>query len=141
MNRSDFQKLALIRIQEAKILLKNKCYDGAFYLAGYSVECGLKACIAKKTKKYDFPPNRQTVNDCYIHDLEKLIKTAELNKEFDKEKKKKRFAVFWNVVKDWNEEVRYTVKTKKEAKRDAEALVEAISNEKNGVFQWIKKHW
>ena len=51
MNRYDLRKLAKIRLKEAQILLKNGNYDGAYYLSGYVVECGLKACIAKGTKK------------------------------------------------------------------------------------------
>jgi hypothetical protein len=37
MNRGDFQELSIIRLQDAKILLDNKCYDGAYYLSGYVV--------------------------------------------------------------------------------------------------------
>jgi hypothetical protein len=43
MNSADFQKLATIRLAEEKILLRNKQYAGAYYLAGYSIECALKA--------------------------------------------------------------------------------------------------
>jgi HEPN domain-containing protein len=50
MNRADFHKLAEIRIKEARVLLDRKCYAGAYYLAGYAVECALKACIARKTQ-------------------------------------------------------------------------------------------
>ena len=46
MNRSDFQQLADVRIDEAAVLFAQGKYDGAYYLAGYAVECGLKACIA-----------------------------------------------------------------------------------------------
>ena len=50
MNRADFQKLAEIRLEEAATLLNAGKFDGAYYLSGYAVECGLKACIAKQTK-------------------------------------------------------------------------------------------
>ncbi len=56
MNRADFHKLTEIRMKEAKVLLDRKCYERAYYLAGYAVECALKACIAKRTLAYDFPP-------------------------------------------------------------------------------------
>jgi HEPN domain-containing protein len=56
MNRRDFQKLALIRIADAQVLFQNGRYDAAYYLAGYAVECALKACIAKQTMRHDFPP-------------------------------------------------------------------------------------
>lgn len=45
MNRVDFRQLAGLRIAEAKVLLDNNLYAGAYYLAGYAVECALKACI------------------------------------------------------------------------------------------------
>lgn len=76
MNRTDFHKLAEIRIKEAKILLDRKSYAGAFYLAGYAVECALKACIAKQTQAYDFPP--QDAKTFYTHDLDTLVNKADL---------------------------------------------------------------
>jgi HEPN domain-containing protein len=33
------------------VLLEAGLYAGAYYLAGYAVECALKACIAKKTAR------------------------------------------------------------------------------------------
>lgn len=55
MNRAEFQELAVIRLNDAKILLDNHRYDGAYYLTGYVVESALKACIANRTREYDFP--------------------------------------------------------------------------------------
>jgi len=71
MHRADFHKLADIRIKEAKVLLDRQCYEGAYYLSGYSVECALKACIAKKTQAHDFPP--QDARTFYTHDLDILF--------------------------------------------------------------------
>ena len=55
MNKRDLQALADAKIKEAQALYRSGRYDGACYLAGYAVECALKACIAKRTKKHDFP--------------------------------------------------------------------------------------
>lgn len=66
-----------VRLAETKSLLKGRHYDGAYYLAGYVVECGLKACIAKKTKRYDFP-NKRIAIDSYTHDLNQLVRVAGL---------------------------------------------------------------
>ena len=54
MNRTDLQKLSNARIREARILFAAGEYSGAYYLAGYAVECALKACIAKSVKRHDF---------------------------------------------------------------------------------------
>lgn len=55
MNRLDFQRLAELRLSESTALLAAGFPDGAYYLAGYAMECALKACIAKRTREYDFP--------------------------------------------------------------------------------------
>jgi HEPN domain-containing protein len=47
--------LAEARLADAKVRLKNRRYDGAYYLAGYAIECALKACIAGRAKRHDFP--------------------------------------------------------------------------------------
>ncbi len=81
MNRTDFQQLAEIRITEAGVLLANGHSDGAYYLAGYAVECALKACIAKFTNLHDFPDKQRAV-DAFTHDLIKLLRIADLDVQF-----------------------------------------------------------
>ena len=41
------------------------------------------------------------------------------------------------IVKDWSEKSRYEQKTEVQARK----LFEAITDNKNGVMQWIKAHW
>lgn len=77
MNRSDLQRLAGVRLREAKVLFVAGEYSGAYYLAGYAVECGLKACIAKGTRRYDFP-DRERVSRSFVHNPTELVKLAEL---------------------------------------------------------------
>ncbi len=45
MNRLEFQAMAEERIVDASLLLVGGQWSAAYYLAGYAVECGLKACI------------------------------------------------------------------------------------------------
>ena len=47
-----------MRVKEAAVLLQNGCPEGAYYLAGYAVECALKACVAKQTREHDFPDRK-----------------------------------------------------------------------------------
>jgi hypothetical protein len=47
MDRKDLQSLSRWRLLEARALLRAGLPNGAYYLAGYSIECALKACIAK----------------------------------------------------------------------------------------------
>ena len=72
VNRSDLQKLANVRIDDAGILLTAGRYEAAYYLLGYAVECALKACISKQIREFDFP-DKKLVNESYVHDLTKLL--------------------------------------------------------------------
>lgn len=130
MNRGEFQELSHIRLREAKILLDNESFDGAYYLAGYVVECALKAWIAKRTKQFDFP-DKQIVDKIYTHDLTKLLSV--IGETIPDEVK-----VNWAVVKDWSEKHRYI---RNHSEIDAKDMYEAVSDPEEGVFQWISQHW
>ncbi len=138
MNRSDLQKLARRRLREARILLRSRSYEGAYYLAGYAVECALKACIAKQIRRYEFP-DRKLVVDSYSHDLEKLINVSALKPRHEAElRSNKDFALNWSVVKDWSEQDRYRLQI---SRAQASDLYSAIVARKNGVLSWLKQHW
>lgn len=137
LNRDILQELANIRYNEAKTLLENEMYDGAYYLSGYVIELALKACIAKQTKKYDFP-DKDTVKNSYTHNLKDLLKVAALAQKFNTDSgKNKQLGDNWAIVVNWSEEKRYT----RNDKQTAEAMFDAISDKDNGVFSWIKQHW
>jgi len=138
MNHSDLHRLSELRIKEAKILLDNACYEGAYYLSGYAVECALKACIAKQTRRHDFP-DKKLVNESYTHALTKLLDAAGLRTDLKQEvKSNKPFEINWGIVKDWNEETRYRTPIPESTAMD---LYSAIVNPKIGVLSWLKKRW
>ena len=137
MNRDDFRNLARTRRREARLLLQHRNYDGAYYLSGYVVECALKACIARKTKRYDFP-DKDAVNKSYTHNLAQLMGQAgldlELSEQMDSDEL---FAVNWAVVKDWSEASRY----ERHDRREARDLYSALTNRQHRVLQWLRRHW
>lgn len=138
INRNYLQQVSKLRIKEAKALYKLKLFNGSYYLAGYSIECALKACIAKKTKRYDFP-NKDIANKVWTHDLENLLKLADLNIELLNEtKKNKSLEVNWAIIKDWSESVRYDISISDSQAKD---FILACSNTNNGILNWIKKRW
>ncbi len=125
------------RLGAAESLLKSQHWDSAYYLAGYAVECGLKACIARRFREHDFP-DRKIVNDSYTHDLTKLVKIAGLERERERaEDAADDFKLNWATVKDWSEESRY----EQRSEAQATAILEAIRNAQFGVMQWITQHW
>lgn len=137
MTRRKLQKIAYMRRREALALLKKGLFSGCYYLSGYVVECGLKACIAKKVKKHEFP-DKETVNQSYTHDLIQLLGIAGLEMKFkEKALRSKQFEVNWTTIKDWNENSRYEIINEKKAKDMYKALI----NRKDGVLQWIKLYW
>ncbi len=138
MNRFDFQELAELRVKEAEALLNQNYFDGAYYLLGYAVECAFKACIAKTTKEYDFPPDRKTVEAIYQHDPSKLLKASGLETEL-KTQRQANVALdsSWKEVEKWSEQSRYqTGKSEAEAKDFYSAVVGT-----DGVLSWLKNYW
>jgi HEPN domain-containing protein len=137
MNRTDLQVVAARRLEAAESLLKSRHWDSAYYLAGYSVECGLKACIARQFREYDFPDKTIVINS-YTHDLSKLVKIAGLERELKrKADESDDFELSWAIVKEWSEESRYDQRSEAEAT----AIISAIKDEPSGVLKWIMQHW
>jgi HEPN domain-containing protein len=135
--RGDLQVLAETRAREATALLRAGLHDGAYYLAGYAVECALKACIAKKTRLHEFP-DKDRVKAAWTHNLQQLLAAAELSPEFDRQRAANAgFEVSWSVVKDWSEEARYETRTPQEA----QSLITAVTDPKIGVLEWLRLYW
>ena len=105
MNRSDLQRISEKRLKEAKILLDAGEHAGAYYLAGYAVECALKACIAKKFREHEFP-DKAFVNSVYSHDFHELLNHAGLGNDPEIAPKSKLWDR-WSIVKRWKETTRY----------------------------------
>ena len=137
MTRKDLQKVAQIRLKEAKMLLRQGCPDGAYYLAGYTAECALKSCIAKQTVRHEFP-EKNKVNDSYTHELKKLTKLAALENKLEQhERQNRNFSSNWALVAQWNEKSRY----ERRSLSQAQALIDALDNRQDGVLKWLKLHW
>lgn len=136
LTRKDLQRLADLRAKEAGVLARNRNEQGAFYLGGYAIECALKACIAKETKRHEFPPKVDDVRSIYTHNLEGLLKLAQLEKQLETDAKANpSLGINRNVVKTWNEETRYKV-----SGLNGKDLHAAISGP-SGVLPWIKQRW
>lgn len=137
MTRKDLQQLATSRIREARQLLQTNNFSGAYYLAGYTIELGLKACIARKTRRYDFP-ELNVVRDSFTHDLKKLVKIAGLETNLNQQiGSDATFATNWAIVKDWDVESRYRNFTQTQA----EEIIYSITSRRSGILRWIRQHW
>jgi HEPN domain-containing protein len=134
--RRDFKILAELRSEEARILLGKGKLQGAYYLARYAVECALKACIAKKTKRSEFPAKAEYIRKLYTHELDKLLSLAGLDAQLNKDMgANKVFEANWSTVKDWTEESRYRT-----SGLNGKDMYNAVAGP-DGVLPWIRLRW
>lgn len=137
MDRTQLQQLAEVRVRDAEALINAGQWSGAYYLAGYAVECGLKACIARLTNLHDYP-NKEFAQRCYTHNIETLVDVARLKSQRDADASANvRLFRSWSIVKIWDEKSRYQQWTELQARK----LVVAVSDAADGVLPWIKGHW
>jgi len=138
VTRADFQELAAVRLAEAKALLDASMWDGAYYLAGYAVEVGLKACIIKRVQATDAFLEKKYSERCYTHDLRELLVLAGSKASWDAARtKSKSFLEYSEEVFNWSERTRY----QRTDRLDAKKLYKAIADTKYGVFKWIQTQW
>ncbi len=138
MNKTDLEKLADIRVSEADVLLEYEAYQGAYYLAGYALECAIKACIAKQVRQHDFP-NKELAQKSHQHKLTDLLGVAGLKQNLrKKEEEDLDFKLNWAVAKDWVVESRYECTIEESKARD---LYRAVTDEHSGILAWLKTFW
>lgn len=137
MHKDNFKTVSRLRLDESKILLKQQQWSGAYYLAGYAVECGLKSCIAKQFLANEFP-DKKFVNNVFTHDLQSLVNLAGLKTSLDHAMNaNSMLELNWSLTKDWNEQSRYRIWTEQQAND----LLDAISHRTNGVMKWVRSQW
>ncbi len=138
MNRTGLQRLAELRINEARTLFEEGAFDGAYYLAGYAIECALKACVAKQTREFDFPEKR-VVERSYTHNLTQLLEVSGTKPDLeDATAADDALRRNWRIVKDWSEGSRYALDTTPERAHD---MLTAVGDEDSGVLGWLKERW
>jgi hypothetical protein len=135
--RTEWRRLALERLAEARALLRVGKPSGAFYIGGYVVECGLKAVIARQFRAGRWP-DKDLVQKIHTHNAQLLVEAAGLKSALDLSRAADpAFATHWQTVLLWKVEARYTTCSHAEA-RD---FLRAISAPRNGVLTWIRRHW
>ena len=133
MRRVDLQSLSKQKLKAAEILADNKIWSNAYYLAGYSIELSLKACVAKFISA-DTIPDKSLINKVYTHDIRALLGLAGLTSDFnEKIKADSLFAANWAICSEWSPDARY----KEKSAAETTVLLRAISDKSHGVLPWI----
>jgi len=123
ISKPSLKALILRRLGDARVLLKNRRYPAAIYLAGYGVELALKYRICKIMEfTKGFPESKPEFNK-YYQDARKTILRQTMRSLWDirhhnlpillrysgkQVNIKTHFNAEWEVVKGWNPEMRYT---------------------------------
>ncbi len=135
--RANLQANAQEKLDGAVILLLNRKFANAYYLAGYAVEMGLKACIAAHISAETIP-DKELIKKVLQHDFPVLVGLAGLQPELKEQKDKDPyFAANWACVSEWSPDARYEDKDE----TSAQTIIDAIGNQNSGVLQWIKIYW
>ncbi len=142
MNRAHWQRLADERLLDAATLLAAGRWTAAYYLAGSAVECGLKSCVLRHLELSGelFADRRylKDLGECWTHDVPKLVRLAGLTQVLAGASLTNAvFAGSWGIVEQWRETSRYAWRTEAEAR----TLVEAMTQDPDGVLPWIRLHW
>jgi hypothetical protein len=150
----EIKELAYLRLSEAEILCEAKKYDGAFYLAGYSVELMLKAKVCEHFR-IDNLFNKQACTIQGISDLRKVVETHDINlllifsgleEKFRKAKARnpkqrntyRFFTASTGDKTDWNEQIRYLpINSKSES--DVKEFISLLRDEE-GLLKWIERN-
>ena len=145
MTGDEFQVPADTRAADAAALLAASRWSAAYYLAGYAVECGLKACVMRRVGREEgamlFENRRFQSDYCFTHDLEKLFKAADLWSQFQRDRASAPLLDrHWVSVKAWNEQSRYAVPDPLDASRALDLLT-SVADPTHGVLQWIRRFW
>ena len=129
---AEFQRLTDTRLAEAKLLLRGGHWDGAYYLAGYAVECAFKVILTTQLTSLGGVPDRGDVSSFYQHNLAELRNLAGLESAMTSDPSLKQS---WIVITQWSERTRYEFD---KTQQQAEDLLTAIEKV---VLPWIKIHW
>lgn len=139
MNRTEARQFADAWVLDAKALLDAERWHAAYYLVGYAVECGLKSCVLTYVDNTGIIfQDKKYAEKCFTHDVEALVKAAnlEVTRGLDIQANPA-LGVNWQIVKDWDVDIRYQEKGEFDARR----LYEAVTHNVNGVLPWIKARW
>lgn len=135
--RTDLQAYAQAKLDDATFLLQNGRYSNAYYLAGYAVELGLKACIAGHIDAHTIP-SKEFIKNILRHEFKNLVGLAGLATELkNQEDKDPDFAANWAIVSEWSPDARYETRDI----TSAQFIITAIAHPNSGVLQWIKTYW
>lgn len=127
-------------MKDAKLLLDGGQWAAAYDMAGYAIECGLKACVLAYVEANPdiVYRERRYSEKCWTHDIGALVEAGGLEsiRRADADANPL-LALNWVIVQNWDEQTRYQFKSE----QDAKELYEAVAHNVGGVLPWIRDRW
>lgn len=136
LSRTTLQKLATAKADDASILFAHHRYSNSYYLYGYAVELGLKACIARQMVAETIP-DRDILKGFLDHQISKLVGLAGLTAPLRDARLLPEFDIRWVTVSEWSVDSRYDSVDAV----TAATMKEAIENPDSGVLKWLRQYW
>ena len=135
--RDELRANAQAKLDDARLLLDNKRYSNAYYLAGYAVELGLKACIAAQIPAETIP-DKAFIKGILNHQF-----GGRLGSQGWRVCSMRRRTSTHNSpqIGRWSQNGSRTLRYESKDVTSASLLVHAIADPKSGVLEWIKTHW
>ncbi len=121
--RTVYEESSRRMLTDARFLFKHGRWHGSVYLAGYAVECKLKAAVCQHLGVEGLPERFWT------HDLQFLIRSTGLAKAVNDDETIR--ACFRRIDSIWRVEIRYTGKPY--GKQEADGFL----NDVRRVIQWL----
>lgn len=152
MKASDeIRQLAYERLAEATILADNKKYEGAFYLAGYSIELMLKAKVCEQLgvdnlfdEDCKFPGISEVRRAVKTHDITVLFIFSGLRDKFETAKSLNKVLEKTNARlflasghSLWSEQIRYQ-SVGSQNSDNVQELIALLNNHEEGLLKWIE---
>lgn len=105
ISRTDLQKMARAKLEDAETLLQAGRYDGAVYICGYAIELALKARICLVLNWNDYPATNaefRQYQSFKTHDLKILLRLSGTEAIMTS-----KYRGEWSTVSVWTPELRY----------------------------------
>ncbi len=125
-----FRRCAILRYEEAEVLFKADYTTGAVYLAGYGIECILKALVLMSVAIGDRSGMLNSFRGRKAHEYEWLRSLYLVNggARFPRE-----INQHFTLVNDWSTDLRYTPRTVRTDEAEA-FLASAVA-----IIQWANR--
>ena len=138
ISSKELNKISKARIKDARILFKNKSYDGSLYICGYAIELALKAVICESLCLSGIPhTNEEFSNIARIktHNLEELLRQVPARVST---KIKSNYFADWSTILQWNPEMRYSPVKGKKLKNQANEAINSAQRVVRYLWREIK---